>query len=324
MRNTLLILLIILTLGCEKNTEVPKVDTETLDSLSNWIVYDSIPSNISDIEFDSRQNLWAITSNGGLYKFEDSVFISQLKMDDYNFTCFNFDSLGNLWIGTDKHMIIKYKDSKKQLYQLQSKYDAVATVREIEPQTEKIIWVYTDSELLKFSTTDWYVMSKDSNQTINDDKILDNVYLTSGGIIEYNDSEWRMNGFQAHQISSIDFRISNQFDSYNTIKKIIYLDNYILILSRAGLFNCSKSTTDITSFTDLNDIIETDVKYDVEIKDDEYWVGSSAGLIKYSETNGSVRYNQFNSKLESDLVWKMAVNTTGLWIINENRLINIK
>jgi ligand-binding sensor domain-containing protein len=269
--------------------------------------------------------LWAITSNGNLYKFEDSVFVSKLNLEDYYFSCITFDLENNIWIGTHEGIIIKYRDGVKRFYFIETDAPYQVQINAIENLGDDDLWADGGAYLFNYNNDNWQTLSKDSTFKINDTDILSNCYLSTGSITEYNDTIVKLNIFKTGFIATYSYRIDTLSEDYHLIRKVIDYNGKLYILCTAGLYTYDKTTETIEIYTEINELLETNVKYDIELVNQEsFWIGSSGGLIQYTDTSGIVNFDRFNSKLKSEMVWKITIDdNNNLWFINENRLIHV-
>lgn len=327
----LLIISLILVSCKENDIENPKNDNLPVDSLSHWVVYDSIPVNATDFDFDSNNNLWLTTSNGLLYKMNGEIFVTKYKNEGLDFSPIRIDINDNIWIGTNSDDIICYFNGYRKTITHKPFGQHLSRILTIEFENDSIVWFGTANYgLIKLSDNKLSYLSNElGNGCVFDIYVRNKIkyFGTSQGLLKYSNNQFsHISLIQNTVFNDTIWKADNDNDYRNQIRKILTYGDSLLIISLDGIYLYKDSLDYQEIFKENKYELTREVKYDACVdKNGTIWIGTSNGLVKLEKNGTYYNYNQYNSKIEDGDISIVKIDKEGnLWILDKHILIKIK
>ncbi len=317
MKNRFLIIFIILFISCEESKKIqPKKQLPPKED-STWIKYEA-PFGVSDLAIDNFNDILAITESGELYKFCDSLFVKVFSLENSCFKSINFDKDNNVLIGTYNQGVLL----------LNKYYQKIGFSQNPTPKLDKPMpfWRILKYDDNSFLITDYYNTYKyynyefelyDTSQIwdFSTDTQNNKLFGYPNGLIV--ETEGKRKEYKPNP---------DRTTSQNMIISISLAPLKAMILGNGGLFEFKDNQLLESSMFNKQFNEEAKFKIEYNEKDENFWIGTSNGLIEYYSDSNYKVYNSTNTTcIESNYINKMVVDYNGVvWFYDSNVIVRKK
>jgi streptogramin lyase len=293
--------------------------SEALRDTSVWVDYQVINSGIQSsllypIVIDNNNNKWIGTYDIGLIKYDEENFInyntgnSQIPGNRVN--CLNVDNQNRIWVGTDRGIGV-FDGSSWITYTRENSGLTNEYINKIRFYNSDVVWIATAGNLVKFDGINWTVYQQpEGKDWINDFYIEDENKLYLGtkldGIFLFENQtfswlRWWNYIYCTMTVSSVEK------DMMNEVWFCFQPDT----IGRSGISRYNGST-----FTNIHlGTFQNYVNHIFIDNQNNKWISTSDGLLKYDNQNISSFFNTLNSLISSNNVNASVVDANGdIWI----------
>ncbi|MBE0571011.1 MAG: PEGA domain-containing protein [Ignavibacteriaceae bacterium] len=293
--------------------------SEELRDTSVWVDYQVFNSEIAS------NNLTAITIDQNNVKWIGSIDIGLIKFDGVNFinyntgnsqipgnriNCLNVDNQNRIWVGTDKGIGI-FDGSSWNIFNSSNSGLTNNNINKIRFYNNNIVWIATPSNLVKFDGINWIVYKQQEGKNwINDFYIetenklylgtkLDGIFIFENQSFSW--MRWWNYIYCTMTVSSIEKDMSDE----------LWFCFQPDTIGRSGI-----SRWDGNTFTNIHlGTFQNYVNHIFIDNQNNKWISTSDGLLKYDNQNISTFYNTLNSLISSNNLKASIVDQNGIvWI----------
>ena len=266
------------------------------------------------IVIDNNNNKWIGTYDIGLIKYDEENFInyntgnSQIPGNRVN--CLNVDNQNRIWVGTDRGIGV-FDGSSWITYTRENSGLTNEYINKIRFYNSDVVWIATAGNLVKFDGINWTVYQQpEGKDWINDFYIEDENKLYLGtkldGIFLFENQtfswlRWWNYIYCTMTVSSVEK------DMMNEVWFCFQPDT----IGRSGISRYNGST-----FTNIHlGTFQNYVNHIFIDNQNNKWISTSDGLLKYDNQNISSFFNTLNSLISSNNVKASVVDANGdIWI----------
>ena len=272
-------------------------------------------NNLLKIRIDKFNNKWIATSNYGLIKFDGNTF-SVYNISNSGIPSNSINNIlvtdNFLWVATS-HGIGRFDGSNWKVYNASNSQIPDENITSITSDHDNNLWAGTNSGLLKFDGVSFQLFNR-SNSGISSDIIsaltvdyYNNLWIGTwgGGVCSFQNLTWKIYTSYNSQLQD------------NYISSIVFDNSGILWAGSGSISKSDINTGGLSYFTGSNWInfnrynslfpatAATDLVLD---KNDNIWIGTNAGLVKYNRIKWKI-YNTTNSGLKIADVISVSVDS---------------
>lgn len=292
---------------------------EGLRDTSVWVDYQIINSGIQSnsltaVVIDHNNVKWIGSMDKGLIKFDEINFINYNMMNSplpsNNISCLAVDYQNRIWVGTDRGIGI-FDGNSWIIYDKNNSgltNDFINTIRFYNNTT---VWIGTSGNLVRFDGFIWTIYDQSGGKDwINDIYIesenklylgtkLDGVFLFENGSFSW--MPWWNYVYCTMTVSSIEADQSG----------IVWFCFMPDTIGRSGI-----SKFNGNSFTNIHlGTFQNNVNHIFIDTQDNKWIATSDGLLKYDNQNSATFFNTLNSLISSNNINASVVDSQGnIWI----------
>lgn len=277
----------------------------------DWIVHDTINSDLLDniilsLEIDGDGILWIGLINNGLMRFDGmnwkEYHLSNTGLPTNYIYAIEIDQSQNVWIGTYQGLV-KFYNNKWNLYNEENSGLKNSFLQSLKSSINGDLWIGSRGYncLTQYDGINWTVF--DSTNSILKEEIVEsikedaegNIWLaTWRGVVKYDGNKWtRYDHTNTPMTSPVitDILFDSKGNLWVGCATVPYVEGWVGCLAK---FTGSEWTNYSKDNSGLPDNHVSCLTIDSE---DNLWVGTKEGLVKFDNNNNWTVYNTYNSGL---------------------------